>query len=95
VISTDSFLRRRDLAEAIGAALTTKAAGHAHRKAAAAATLLGHRVDRAPLASPVRPFCGTWAGMTAANIDVAWRAHVRGGGSTRSGPPTRVRTRSP
>jgi len=37
LISTDSLLRRRDLAEAIGAALATKAAGHGYRKAAAAA----------------------------------------------------------
>ena len=37
LISTDSLLRRRDLAEAIGAALTAKAAGHGYRKAAAAA----------------------------------------------------------
>jgi len=37
LISTDSLLPRRDLAEAIGAALATKAAGHGYRRAAAAA----------------------------------------------------------
>ena len=36
LISTDSLLRRRDLAEVIGAALAAKAAGLGHRKAAAA-----------------------------------------------------------
>ena len=37
LISADSLLRRRDLAEAIGAALAAKAAGHGYRKAADAA----------------------------------------------------------
>jgi len=37
LISADSLLRRRDLAEAIGAALAAAAAGHGYRKAAAAA----------------------------------------------------------
>ena len=37
LICTDSLLRRRDLAEAIGAALVAKAAGHGYRKAATAA----------------------------------------------------------
>jgi len=37
LIGTDSLLRRRDLAEAIGAALAAKAAGHGYRKAASAA----------------------------------------------------------
>lgn len=37
LISTDSLLRRRDLAEAIGSALAARAAGHGYRKAAAAA----------------------------------------------------------
>jgi hypothetical protein len=34
LISTDSFLRRRDLAEVIGAALAAKATGVGHRRAA-------------------------------------------------------------
>lgn len=37
LISADSLLRRRDLAEVIGAALVAKAAGLGHRRAAAAA----------------------------------------------------------
>lgn len=37
LISTDSLLRRRDLAEAIGAALVAKAAGQGYRRAAVAA----------------------------------------------------------
>ena len=37
LISTDSLLRRRDLAEVIGAALAAKAAGSGHRQAAVAA----------------------------------------------------------
>lgn len=37
LISNDSLLRRRDLAEVIGAAVAAKAAGLGHRKAAAAA----------------------------------------------------------
>ena len=37
LISTDSLLRRRDLAEAIGAALAARAAGRGYRTAAAAA----------------------------------------------------------
>ncbi|MGH9154468.1 MAG: hypothetical protein ACRD1K_01105 [Acidimicrobiales bacterium] len=32
LISTDSLLRRRDLAEAIGAALATNAAGHGYAR---------------------------------------------------------------
>ena len=36
LISTDCFLRRRDLAEVIGAALAAKAAGLGHRRAAGA-----------------------------------------------------------
>lgn len=39
LISTDSLLRRRDLAEVIGAALVAKAAGVGHRRAALAAGL--------------------------------------------------------